>query len=451
MNAPNQDPRPAGGVYQAFWRWHFYAGLLVLPVLMLMALTGGVYLFKSELNEVLYRPLLNVPVRAASAAPGDWVATVEQATGGRVTRLTLPDRPGRSVELEVERPGREGLSAYVDPATARLVGTTPEGGVMQTIKRLHSLDLFGKAAKLLVEIVAGWSIVLVFTGAFLWWPRGQAGGVVSVRGGPKRRLFWRDLHAVTGAFAGVVIAFLAVTGMPWSGFWGEQVRKLTNEAGLGRPRPPAAQPMEHHHHEGMAIPMAPSGSVPWALQMTDMPGMSGAQLPIDQIIASTDASGLPRPYVLTRPREPGRAWTAAYMPDKVEATRTVYLDPVSGQVLADVGYRRFGPAAKVIEWGIAVHQGLQFGLVNKLVMLAGCIAIWLLGISAAVMWWKRRPQGRLAAPPRPAGRGAFLGLLAIVLPLAIFYPLVGASLVTVLALDLILRRLAPAFFLKIGA
>ena len=50
----------AGGLYRAFWRWHFYAGLLVMPVLMLMALTGGLYLFKGEIDGLIYRPLLRV-------------------------------------------------------------------------------------------------------------------------------------------------------------------------------------------------------------------------------------------------------------------------------------------------------------------------------------------------------------------------------------------------------
>lgn len=451
MSPSVDDPRPAGGLYQAFWRWHFYAGLLVLPVLMLMALTGGVYLFESELNEVLYRPLLAVPVRAASAPPEAWAASAERGLGGKVTRLTLPAGPGRSVALDVERAGGRRLTAYVDPADARLLGSTPEGGVMETIKRLHSLDLFGKAANLLVEIVAGWAIVLVATGVFLWWPRGQAGGVVSIRSRPARRLFWRDLHAVTGAFAGLLIVFLAATGMPWSGFWGEQVRRMTNEAGLGRPRPPVAE-AGHEHHMAMDGGMAmPSGSVPWALQETGMAAMPGMPLPIGAIVARVEATGLPRPYVLTIPRKPGAAWTAAYMPDRVEATRTVYVDPVSGRVLDDIGYGRFGPAAKVIEWGISTHQGLQYGLFNKLLMLAGCVAIWLLGLSAVVMWWKRRPKGRLAAPPRPANRGGHLGLALIVVPLGLFYPLVGASLIAVLGLDLLLRRLAPNLFLKLGA
>ena len=139
------------------------------------------------------------------------------------------------------------------------------------------------------------------------------------------------------------------------------------------------------------------------------------------------------------------------MPDRVERTRTLYLDGGDGHVIADLGYRDFGPAAQAIEWGIAVHQGQQFGLFNKLVMLAGCIAVWLLGVSAIVMWWKRRPKGRLAAPVPPADRRAYIGLLALVLPLAVFYPLVGASLAAALSFDLILRRLSPRRRLEAGA
>ncbi len=34
-----------GAFYRAMWRWHFYAGLIVLPVLALMAVTGALYLY----------------------------------------------------------------------------------------------------------------------------------------------------------------------------------------------------------------------------------------------------------------------------------------------------------------------------------------------------------------------------------------------------------------------
>jgi uncharacterized iron-regulated membrane protein len=448
------DTRPVGEIYRAFWRWHFYAGLLVLPVLMLMALTGGLYLFKDDLTAVIHRPLVVVAERSTEASPVAWIAAAETGANGKAQQVVVPARGDRSVQVAVDTKTGP-MTAYVDPHDGVFLGYTQPGGVMGFVKRLHSLDIAGPVMNALVEIVAGWAIVLVATGVFLWWPRGQAGGVVTVRSKPAKRLFWRDLHAITGIFAGAVIVFLAASGMPWSMFWGKEVRQITTQAGWGRPKPPVAE----QHHGAASI----QEGVPWVLQTRAAPpstnaahmaGMSDhdhqmmmASPPIsaNTVVAKARATGLTDGMILALPKEPGGTWTAAYMPDKVENTRTLYLDGGDGHVLADLGYRDFGPAAKAIEWGISVHQGQQFGLANKLVMLAGCIAVWLLGVSALVMWWKRRPKGQLAAPRRPSYRRAYGGLLAVVLPLVILYPLVGASLVTVLAVDLVLRKLiAPA-------
>lgn len=437
----------SGSLYRAFWRWHFYAGLMVLPLLMLMALTGGVYLFKAEIDGLIYRRLAAVQTRPALTGPSDWVRAAQARTPGRVVQLTVPARPDQAARLVVETATGDRLAAYVDPLDARVLGVAAEAGPMQFVKRLHSLDLAGPVANLLVEAVAGWAIVLATTGIVLWWPRGRRGGVVSVRGSPSQRLFWRDLHAVVGVFAAVVIIFLAATGMPWSAVWGQQVRKLTNEAGWGRPKAPAASGWSH----GPAHKPEPA-AVPWALQQTQMSGHghghrhgapSTPALSLDQIVFRLDGLGLPRPYVLSIPSDPDLALSAAHAPDRVEDTRTVYLDARSGAPVADIRYADYGLAAKAIEWGISVHQGRQFGLINKLVMLGGCIAIWLLAVSGLAMWWKRRPKGRLAAPAAPQDKRGYIALLAVVAPLAILYPLVGASLCVFAGLDQIVTRLWP--------
>ena len=80
----------------------------------------------------------------------------------------------------------------------------------------------------------------------------------------------------------------------------------------------------------------------------------------------------------------------------------VYLDQYSGKVLGDVGFKDWGPAAKAIEWGIAVHQGQEYGPLNRYLMLAGCICVVLLAVTSITMWWKRRPKGSLG---RAAGAG----------------------------------------------
>jgi uncharacterized iron-regulated membrane protein len=128
-------------------------------------------------------------------------------------------------------------------------------------------------------------------------------------------------------------------------------------------------------------------------------------------------------------------YTATLFPDDVRGQRVVHLDRYSGKVLADVGYADYGAAGRLVEWGINLHTGVQFGWVNQLVMLGGCLAVMLLSVSAVVMWWKRRPRGRLAAPPQRAGDWIARGAIAVAMVLGLLYPLLGASMLLAWVVD----------------
>ncbi|TPW02871.1 MAG: propeptide PepSY amd peptidase M4 [bacterium] len=438
--------KPLSGAFRAVWRWHFYAGLLVLPFLMLMALTGALYLFADEIDGAVYRDLSRVDVRAASASPDRWVAAAEVGAGGKVSNVLLPAGADQAVRLTVDLPDGGQRTAFVDPYDARYIGETGFGGVMETVKQLHSLILLGSWANYVVEIVAGWTIILVGTGLFLWWPRGRGVGVVSIRAADtKRRPFWRDVHAVTGLYASAIIAFLVITGMPWSAFWGDQYMGAVKANGLGRPKAPAAaSPFVHAEHPADA----PVG-VGWTMEGMVMPTAHAGSPSLSRVIETAEARGLARPYMVSIPSDPNLAITAARQVKQVEDTRALYIDGATGAVRADIRYGQFGVGAKAFEWGIAVHQGTQYGWINRYLMLGGCIAIWLLAISGVLMWWKRRPpklsKGRIGAPEAPPGPRVRAAVLGIVLPLAILYPLTGLSLIAALAIErtatLVRRRL----------
>lgn len=187
-----ETPKAAAiaSLYRVIWRWHFLAGLLVLPFLVMMAVTGGAYLFKPELDHLIYRHLEDVPARAQTFAPASAVIErVERALNGRVIEFTPSGAPTGAARLLVRVAGGEVRTAFADPYDGHLTGSTSYGGVMQAVRKIHSLQRFGFWASCLIEITAGWTIVLVGTGIFMWWPRGSAAGVVTVRGSPKTRLF----------------------------------------------------------------------------------------------------------------------------------------------------------------------------------------------------------------------------------------------------------------------
>ena len=66
-------------LYRAVWRWHFYAGLFALPFLIILAVTGALYLFHDEIDGLVYADLKRVEAQAASHAQTTPTAAADQA------------------------------------------------------------------------------------------------------------------------------------------------------------------------------------------------------------------------------------------------------------------------------------------------------------------------------------------------------------------------------------
>ncbi|NML05623.1 PepSY domain-containing protein [Sphingomonas sp. G-3-2-10] len=421
--------QPSSPLYRAAWRWHLYAGLIVLPVLLWLAATGALYLYKPEIERFVYRDWSKVAVSGEVQPVSRLITAVERQSGATVKQVMRPAAPDEGWRMALAMPDGGRRLAFVDPYRAILLGSASGGGIMATVRDLHSLAITGPVGNALVEIVAGWAIVLVVTGLILWWPR-SGSPVVGVRGKPKGRLFWRDLHASTGLVAAAIILFLAATGMPWTVFAGAKLNTWVAANGLGRPeRPGPKAASAHDEHEGHGA----KESLPWSMQSASPPVAreSVQRITPDLAIARAEWSGLSAPWTLTLPGKPGAPYLVSRAIVRADDAHAVYIDAGTGQVLQDARYAQFGGGARAIEWGIATHQGQQYGGPNRLLMLFGCVAIWALGITGPVLWWKRRRAGRLREPPRTDPRRE-RGLAAAMLLLAVALPLTGLTMLAAL-------------------
>src|SRR3546814_15948641 len=131
-------------------RWLCYAGLLGLPVLALMAVTGALYLYKPEIERAVYHGRIVVRPGGVLLPPSRLVAAVEKASGGAVSQMPRPAAADESWLLTV---GGTGWS--VGPHDGRILGRLVDGGVMRTVKELHSTTLTGPGGNRVVEVVGG--------------------------------------------------------------------------------------------------------------------------------------------------------------------------------------------------------------------------------------------------------------------------------------------------------
>ena len=101
--------------FRAVWRWHFYAGIFCVPFILWLSVTGGIYLFKPQIEGWLYAPYTHVAQPGVPMlAPEGIVAAGTRAVPGSVLhKYVLPEAPDDAVQLLVEQGVEVGMAEEV--------------------------------------------------------------------------------------------------------------------------------------------------------------------------------------------------------------------------------------------------------------------------------------------------------------------------------------------------
>lgn len=159
-------------LYKAIWRWHFYAGLVFTPFLLILAVTGGMYLFKPQIEEKLYHDLYHVQAQSQSVSPSAQVQAVkEKYPDADVLTYKPSERSTHSSEVGISLKDHT-YTIFVNPHNGHIIGKLDDSSrLMNQIEEFHGELMAGTAGDRIVELAACWAIVLIVTGAFLWWPQ----------------------------------------------------------------------------------------------------------------------------------------------------------------------------------------------------------------------------------------------------------------------------------------
>src|SRR6266436_8892492 len=68
-NSISVEEEQSRRVYRAVWRWHFYAGIFCIPLVIWLACTGSIYLFKPQIERWLDRPYDHLALHGPQATP----------------------------------------------------------------------------------------------------------------------------------------------------------------------------------------------------------------------------------------------------------------------------------------------------------------------------------------------------------------------------------------------
>jgi len=443
--------------WRAAWRWHFYAAIFVLPILLTLAVTGFIILIKPTIERWAYGDLLYIDTVATAAPFATQQQVVLDSYSDAVIETIVPPRDaGRATQFDISTIDGESLSVYVNPANAEVLGHIDNATRIDFVAtQIHGTLWMGRWGDYLVEIAGGWTLVLALTGTYLWFPRKRVPHAIRrafiPRFREKGRRRWRDMHSVVGAVGAPVLVFLAVTGLPWSGFWGESLWSPLVERLDSGYNFPARDPVSDVTRDASVLETA-GLQISWANEFREVPkstvigeGVVGTPLRLEQVAAvARDVEMLPGFAIGLPADETGVFVLSNAWPSAAQDERTVYLDQYSGEVLEEVSWQAsWGALAKATSWGINAHMGRQLGVVNGVVMGAVTLGVMFSVLSAPIMYWKRRPRGSLGLPRRPYDARLMRGVVIIALVLGVLFPLLGASMIVVAVVDHLLIRRVP--------
>lgn len=455
--SPRSEARDQEGAMKLFiLRLHFYVGLFVGPFILAAALSGVLYVVTPQIETWLYRDQLYA---ATAGSPQPLAAQAEAARafigeGPRLFAIRPAPQEGMTTQVMFSEPGlgeSESRAIFVDPASLKIQGDLVVYGTSgilpfrTTLDYLHRNLLLGEIGRYYSELAASWLWLAVLGGILLWFWRRKA---VRPTAGKARKAFaMRRLHSLIGLWIAVGLLFLSATGLTWSRWAGDRIDQFRSEVGWVTPSvslaldgaSPAPPQGEHAHHGG--------GEGHGRMAMHEAAVDPVAQL--DRVLAVSREAGIDSGMLELRPpRADGQAWLVReydrQWPTQVD---TIAIDPQTLQVTSRADFETFPIVAKLIRWGIDAHMGILFGVANQIVMAALGTALIVMIVYGYRIWWTRRPAP--GAVPRTLIRAwcylslpAKVGVILVAAALGWALPVMGASLMAFLAVDIVRWRLS---------
>ena len=410
-----------------FWKWHVIAGLISLPFMLILCVTGMLYLFKSHYNDMVYNEqrFVTVPNDKTVASYDKQLSNVRKFTDGHVGQLVLAheEHQASAFRLHGKKGDHTRNFVYVDPYTAQVTGQVDQRHtLMYKIRKLHGELLLNTPGTYLIEIVASWFIVLILTGIYVWWPSKRfkdAGlaGFFTIRTKKGKRTLYRDLHAVGGFWVSVFMLIILAGGMPWTDVFGSQLKWVQKETNTGYPKN-------------------------WSNSRDLTSDLSQTQirdsLSLDRMVAIAQAQDLKGQLTLKLPMNDEQVFSVSNHSFWLRDQESIHFDQYSGEIVESYVWNDVGILMEARQVAMRLHQG-EYGLANWIILLAIVLAFTVATAAGLVSYLLRRPKGRWGIPSVPEGFRVDYGLSAMVLLLGVVFPMFGGSVVFILVMERILR------------
>lgn len=435
-------------------RWHFLIGAICAPFIFIIALTGSIYLFQPQIDNILYSNLYNIEAKNQPYLSADIVMkNVDQQFPNSKKLAYIPSpQADKSSLVRILDEHKKNILIGVNPYSAEIIANIDyKDRIMAKIRNFHGKLLIGIVGKILVELFASWTIILLVSGLYLWYKLKKMQSQNSLlkmlvpRHSPfLGRNFWREWHAFFGSWIALIIIFLVITGLPWSFLAGNIIRTIehktsTPETHIGRDFGGSKTLKSNDIEQGWVNDHAQNlaGKI-------DSKNITKKSLSLQQIIEIVkNNKNIVGGFEIRLPIDKNGVYSIINDSQKTpQNTAFIHIDQYSGEVLSQALWSDFSIWSKMIAIGVALHEGKYFGILNQIINLIGCLGLILVIISGYFMWFKRIKNNSEVQHQQNyfliKSSNNFIKILLIFF--AIIMPTVAISLILILSYEILLKK-----------
>lgn len=389
---------------QWFWKWHFIAGVISLPFILILAITGGIYLFKGDYEKPKQESIKTVAVVGNPISYQKQWELAKKKIHKAPTAMVLSKNKEQATEF-ISGMFSHKKSLFINPYTGNVSGEiSPHDSNMHTVRKLHGELLLGKFGTKIVELIASWMVVLIITGLYIWWPANgwNIKGFFIPRFKAGKRILYRDMHAITGFWFSALLLLVLAGGFPWTDVFGDNFKWVQKTTNTGFPST----------WNGHQLQSKPDANV----------------LTLDQMVVIAENLNLEGEVQITLPQKETSIFSVSNtILSNLSAQKKYHFDQFSGKQILKHNWEDVGFLIRGRMWVMAFHQG-EFGAWNWWIMLSTAIALTVMCISGLISYLKRKRKGDWSIPNVPNTFKVGYILTAIIVLLGIVFPLFGLSL-----------------------
>lgn len=206
---------------------HLWLGIASGLVLFIVCLSGTIYTFRDEVEELFEPSKYYVETKGNDPlSPDALVQKAEEASGGKASALTIPQNDSKAYQVTIKKSAedRRGTGYFIDQYSGNILGSQESAvsSFFVTVMRLHRwLLIEGDVGKIIVGASTIIFVFLTLTGIVIWFPvklkNWKQGLKVKTNANWKR--VNHDLHNTLGFYSFLLLLIMGLTGLCWSFGW----------------------------------------------------------------------------------------------------------------------------------------------------------------------------------------------------------------------------------------